>query len=338
MPLQRIHSFLVHPAKHADEQPAIRGTNIPRRGPFFEMLNGVFARAPEECDIDIVFKNNDGGQQQNDCRDLLIAYVQDPTLANGRAIASRLQSVTTHRSGLGLMFLMHGQEGDTHTLVAARFPADQGVIAHESPREFSLEFVERVFMKNSKSYKSVVYSSDSLERGFWDGRAVDRQASGPRELSDYWIQEFLLSELRTTGPAGTKRLAVALRTAITESQELGVRQDLISAAGLLRNQHGRRRSARQLIEQIGLSPEATAALESAFPRHDLLDETFEFDAQEFLRQAPYRAVELDNGGLMIAEDNRFAEVFRRDDNALPDGRARYVTEGRVVDERLRKQK
>jgi hypothetical protein len=41
---------------------------------------------------------------------------------------------------------------------------------------------------------------------------------------------------------------------------------------------------------------------------------------------------------MIAEDGRFAQVFRRDEANLPDGRARYITEGRVVDERLRKQK
>ena len=86
MPLQRIHSFLVHPAKLAEEQPAIRGTNIHRRGPFFEMLKGVFARAPEECDIDIVFQPDKAGNQQNECRDALVKYVQESTVAHGRAI------------------------------------------------------------------------------------------------------------------------------------------------------------------------------------------------------------------------------------------------------------
>ena len=62
------------------------------------------------------------------------------------------------------------------------------------------------------------------------------------------------------------------------------------------------------------------------------------DLEEFTSHAPYRAVELDNGAMMIAEDARFAEVFRRDEGNLEDGRARYITEGRVVDERLRKQK
>lgn len=77
---------------------------------------------------------------------------------------------------------------------------------------------------------------------------------------------------------------------------------------------------------------------SAFARPDLLDETFAFDAPEFRQHAHDRAVELDNGGVMIADDERFSEVFRRENTNSPDGRARFITEGRVVDETLRKQK
>jgi len=338
MPIQRVHSFLVYPAKHAEEQPEISGTRIPRRGRLYVMLTNVFDRARDECDIEIVFRQGEGGQQQNDCRDLLMAYAQDPSVRNGRLLASRLQVVTTHRSGLGLLFLMKGARDGNHQLVISRFPADQGVIAQEHAQQLSVEFIERVFMKSAKAYKSALYSSDSLQRGFWDGRAVDRQISGPRELSDYWIHDFLASELRTTGPAGTKRLAVALRSAIRSVEELGIRQELISAASLLRGQHGRRRSTRQMLEQLGLSRPAALALEAAFPRADLMDEIFEFDQEEFQRHAPYRAVELDNGGLLIAEDARFAEVFQQEVLNLADKRVRYVTEGRVIDESLRKTK
>jgi hypothetical protein len=253
-------------------------------------------------------------------------------------LANRLQAVSTHRSGLGLLFLIKGSDEGAHQLVIARFPADQGVIAQENAQQLSVEYIERVFMKSAKAYKSALYSSDSLERGFWDGRAVDRQISGPRELSDYWIREFLASELRTTGPAGTRRFAIALRNAIRSVGDLGVRQELLSAAGLVRHQHGRRRSARQLVEQFGLSEQATVALKAAFHRPELMDEVFEFDRDEFQRNAPYRAVELDNGGLLIAEDARFGDVFHRQLLDEAQNRVRYVTEGRVVDESLRKTK
>jgi len=336
MAIERAHSFLVHPAKNEREQPKIGGTEIPRRGPLFRMLTGVFERAPQECDIDIVFRAGAGGQQQNDCRDLLVAYVQRPTIPRGRLIANRLQSVSTHRSGLGLLFLMKGEVNGERRLVISRFPADQGVIAEEQAERLSVEFIERVFMKSAKAYKSALYSSDAPEHGYWDGRAVDLQIKGPRELSDYWIREFLLSELRTTGPAGTKRLAVAVRSAIHSAHDLAVKHELISAANLMRGQEGRRQSARQLFQQLGLSGAATGALQAAFPRADLLDEVFEFDRAEFERNAPYRAVGLDNGAMLIAEDARFNEVFEQQPAGEAGGQVRYVTQGRVVDEQLRK--
>jgi hypothetical protein len=67
-----------------------------------------------------------------------------------------------------------------------------------------------------------------------------------------------------------------------------------------------------------------------------MEEVFEFDRAEFERHAPYRAVELDNGGMLIAEDARFGEVFREEVLNVAESRVRYVTEGRVVDERLRR--
>ncbi len=190
-------------------------------------------------------------------------------------------------------------------------------------------------MKNAKAYKSAIYISDSFAGGFWNGKAVDHQISGDPELSDYWIREFLQSELLTTGPAGTKRLAVALRSATRIAEDLQVRRELISAAGLLRGRDGQPISARQVVEQLGLSQEAVEALETAFSRVDLMDEVFQFDLEEFIRQAAYHAVELDNGALLIAEEVRFEDVFDREDLNIAEGRVRYTTEGRVVDEKLR---
>jgi len=233
---------------------------------------------------------------------------------------------------------MKGEVDGKHQLVLARFPADQGVIAEERERHLSVEFLERVFMKSAKTYKSVLYSSESLDDGFWEGRAVDLQISGPRELSDYWIKEFLASELRTTGPAGTMRLAVALRNSIRATDDMSVRQELISAAHLLRGRHGQRRSARNFVEQLGLSPSASTALESSFAHGDLMDEVFEFDRQEFERHAPYRAVELDNGALLVGENSRFDDIFQQEVLSPNERRMRFVTEGRIIDDQLRKTK
>lgn len=334
--IEAIHSFLVHPAKHLEQQPEISGTDIPLEGSLFDMLMGVFDRSQSECEIEIVFRPDNKGQQQNPCHVDIVQYEGDPGLDTGRPVASRLQSVTTNRSGLGLLFLIKGTAGGDRVVVIARFPADQGVVAQEDASRLSVEFVERVFMRSSKAYKSVLYRSTSPGRGFWEGRAVDRQISGPREVSDYWIRDFLLSELRTTGPAGTKRLAIALREAIRKTSNTDVKHELVSAATLMRGRGGKTQSARRLVEQIGLSELAAAELESAFAREDLMDEVFPFDQQEFDKHIVYRAVGLDNGALLIARDESFAEVFHEELLGDTGDGIRYTTEGIVVEESLRK--
>lgn len=338
MAIGRIHSFLVHPAKGEDQQPPIGGTSLPKEGLLNEMLTRIFDRAPTECDIAIAFRPDERGKRQNDCRDDFVRYIDAPTLPNGRRIAQRLQDATTHRSGLGLLFMVTGTTNSKTRLVVSRFPADQGILAEENREKLTVAFLERVFMKNAKAYKSVMYESDSTAKGFWDGRAVDRQISGPRELSDYWIREFLASELRTTGPAGTKRIAVALRSATRAAESLDARHELISAAGLLRNKDGKAVTGRKLVDQLGLSPEASEALAQQLPRPELMDETFIFEREEFEKHLMYRVVELDNGGMLITDDEDFEKVFEMTVVNEAESVVRYETQGRVVDERLRKTK
>ena len=41
MPIERVHSYLVHPSKHDEEQPEVSGTQIPRRGSLYAMLGDI---------------------------------------------------------------------------------------------------------------------------------------------------------------------------------------------------------------------------------------------------------------------------------------------------------
>lgn len=338
MTLEHVHSYLVHPSKGDEDPPEIGGTSIPLGGSLGKMLDGVFERAAVECDIDIVFTPEEDGTQNNVCRTLLVDYINGPNLTKGRRIALRLQEVTTNRSRLGLLFLMQGSMDQNNGLVISRFAADQGVIAEEDRDTLSVEFIERVFMKNAKAYKSAIYQSDSPQRGFWDGRAVDHQISGPKELSDYWIRDFLMSELRTTGPAGTRRMAIALRNAIRSADDLETRQELIASTTLLRGQHGRNVSGTNLVTQLGLSPSAASAVAAQLPRPELMSEVFRFDREEFDTHVLYRLVELDNGGVLLAEDAEFDQVFDAEPVDRDASLYRFSTEGRIVDTRLKKTK
>lgn len=333
MPIVTSHSFLVHPGKADEEQIEIGGVAIRAGNRVFTMLSTMYENAHEECDIDIMFRPTDGAQE-NACRDLMVAYAQEPNMHNGRALAERLQRVTTHRSGLGLFFLATGDDNDK-LLMVSRFPADQGVVAQElDHRRLEVEFIERVFMKSARAYKSAVYAGPAVPGGFWRGRAVDKQINELREISNYWIGDFLDSELATTGPAGTKRLAVALREAIKGTSDASVRDELMAAARLMRGQNGRTVTAQRVSANLALSPDAVSALRQQMPRPELFEEQFRFDRDEFDRHVMYRSIELNNGAVLTAENARFDDVFRTEQ--VNDNESIYSTTGSVVADRLKK--
>jgi len=335
MPVDCVDSFLVHPSR-GKEGTQLPGMRVPTRGPLFKMLDDLFQRATKECQIDIIFRSNDPTSQENECRSLLMSHLKRPTQASGQALAMRLSSQTGNRSGLGLLFIACGFVSGLHRLVLARFPADQGVLAEEKGDRLEIEFVEKIFMKSAKSYKSVVYWTRDLDVGFRKGKAVDKQINGPREISEYWIGDFLLSDLATTGAAGTRRLGDALRKAARATDSNDIRAEVISAVQLVRNHAGRTVSGRSLLRKIGLSDDALKAVEKAMERKELMDERFQLDRNEFDKAAAYRAVELDNGAVLMADTQRFDQVFHT--KKVAENRVRYETEGRITNQQIRKSK
>ena len=335
MAITTIDSVLVRPARgqESDDQQ-FPVTRIPHKGKFFKMLESMFENAERDCNIDIVFRSDSSGAQNNECRSLLFEYLKRPDNEKVRQIAARLASTTGNVSGLGLLFLICGNDRRGHRFLLARFPADQGVLAEEHGQRLEVEFVEKIFMKSSTAYKAATYTSAKLVTAFWRGRAVDKQINGPRELSQYWISDFLLSELATTGAAGTRRLGNALQRAVRDAPNDVVRAELMSAAQLIPNLGGKKVTARGLLQTIGASEAAVLAVEKAMGRSDLMTERFEINSEEFSRVATYKSVELDNGATLIAETARFDKVF--DMKQVAERTTRYSTEGKVVSERLRK--
>jgi hypothetical protein len=127
VPIQHIHTYLVHPGRGIKDPNAVNGATVKLTSSMFNLLDGIYNRAEEECVLDIIFKSNNG-VQQNDCRDLVCAYVSNPTIDTGRAIAERLQVYTDRRPGLGLLFLIVGKEGRDHKIVLSRFPTDSAIL------------------------------------------------------------------------------------------------------------------------------------------------------------------------------------------------------------------
>lgn len=336
LPIEQIHTYLVYPNKGVDDAPAVVGSEVPHVGDMFTLLGSVYEKADTECTIGIAFNKGPDGAQLNDCRDLLLGYAKSPSVDTGRHLAERLSGVTTKRSGLGLMFLLYGREGLNHKLVLSRFRANNGVLVSEAKDMLTVEFIDRVFMKNAHSYKAVVYQDASLLGGFWDGMAVDKQInSQDLESSDYWVKEFLNSSFKTSPASGTRRLAIALKHAIRDTIALDVKRQISAAVTLADGLNGQPFNVNEFCDRFGFTLETRAAVLKAVGRADLAADNFQFDAAEFEKQLPYRTIELDSGAMLTAQAAEFDEVFNQEQVGHGQ-KIRFSTTGTVVGEKVEK--
>lgn len=339
MKIQTAYSFLVHPSKHEAEQPAIGGTELSLEGGLGFMLSSAFTNASTECTIEIAFQMALDGSQQNSIRNALITVIEKPTLENARVLAEELQSVTTHRSGLGLLFILIGEESKSKQTrcYVARFPADNGIVAEETAEQLEIEFIEQVFMKTAKSYKAVVYEGTSTDADFWEGKAIDKQISNNAvEISGYWIREFLQSDFKTTPANGTRRFALALKNTIQSSEDLEVKEELTALASLAKNFNNKVVSIDNLSSRFGLSNKALDELQAALTKPSYRFTQFNFSTAEFRKHVRYRQTQLHNGATLSAPADKFDECFQKTEVVSSVNEVEYRTRGRVVDEGLRK--
>jgi hypothetical protein len=251
-------------------------------------------------------------------------------------LATRLALHSTKRSALGLLFIATGLVGTQQKIVIARFAANSGILADEDRAELSVQFVERVFLRSISSYKAVLYQDEVTAQTFWSGKAVDRQInSGEVEVSRYWISDFLDSDFKITSAQGTKVLAVAMRKASSQTENMQVKREITAAATLGANLNQQVMTAREFLTRIGLSAEAQAEVVGQVKHGRLLDEQFRFSAEEFERQLPYKTVKLDTGAMLTAAAAEFDEVFEHGE-AAADGSVTFIATGKVVNQKLEK--
>lgn len=338
MKVTKAFSFLVHPGKGVEVQPNIGGTELDPLNEVGLMLGGSFARSTLDCTIEIVFTAASDGSQKNPLREAILGLIKEASLENARAIAMQLQNATTHRSGLGLFFVLVGESEDKKIkkVYLARFPADNGITAEEYEDELRVELLEQVFMKNAYAYKAVVYEGVNANSDFWGGKAIDKQVSSKSTaISGYWIKSFLRSDFKTTSALGTRRFAEALKKTIEGTSDIEIKHELTAVATLAKNFKNKVVSVDKLGKTFNLSDGASSALKEVLQRPEFAFSKFTFSVTEFQKHIKFRQVHLSNGAFLTAPAGKFDQVFKREDD-LERQRTTFSTEGKVIDEALTK--
>jgi hypothetical protein len=333
MPIESIYSFLTYPRNHERSADDIEGVYIkPDGGKLSKMLSDVFDCPKSPRDVPVKFASDN---QENLTREKLLAFFDKPKLASALHLARALQEATPGTAGMGLFFVSLGSdEGKLgKRVVLSRFAADEGVVANKKRGALSIEFVEQVFLKNAHSYKAASYRHETNKNDAWKGTATDRQLNhGSKAIADYWIVDFLRSELTTTAAEGTRRLAIAMKEASRTSKNPQVRGEIVAAAKLAPNLPAKAMTIEQFCDQFAMSQAAIDAVTGAVRPARLITESFRFDAEEFTKHVPYKQVELDNEVTLSAPTDKFDEVLHH--QKIGEDHA-YSTRGRIIDEKLR---
>lgn len=338
MKIDKILSFLTYPGKHKEEPPEISGAIIPKKGKLFNMISSIFEKSDSDCKIPIIFLP-ENGEQKNDVRDEILKLMASKSIEDGRALANRLQNATTEKSGMGLLFFTIGSEDKECKIVISRFPADEGVVAERNSAKLIVEFVEEVFLKSAYSYKSAMYKSPLDHPDLWTGYAIDKQINhGAKEVANYWISDFLNSDFQTTPRAGTKRLALALKDAISKTKNPIVKHEITSSAKLAKNIPAKAMTISEFCDGFHFSEETKLEVCKQTPSAKLLEDKFVFDRTEFDKHLSYKMVELDNGAILSAQAANFDDCFERKKLKGENNDILFTTKGKVVDERLRRSK
>jgi hypothetical protein len=336
MEVLSVRSFFVHPSKNETKSKKVTSTLVPKGNQVFSMMEALFQKSDKECVINVVLTPTKDGKQKNAFKELLINYSKNQNEFNGLKIAEALQCVTTHKSGLGLLFLLHGSENGKTKLVLSRFAADEGISATETKDKLSVEFVKNIFMKNALTYKSAMFEGSANLTHITGGKAIDKQMNGHGDnIAHYWITHFLQCSLQTTAATGSNRLATRIKDAISFSKNADVKSEIIAAASLLKNVNAQPLSGELFCKQYTLSADAKEIVKKAFKSDVLFTESFIFDATEFEKVLSYKSMELSNGALISANAFLFNDVFivKRSKN---DDSVHVTTFGKIVNENLSK--
>ncbi|HET6537391.1 MAG TPA: hypothetical protein VFG34_04670 [Sphingopyxis sp.] len=332
MAIATIQAFLVDPSK-AGGLPICVGNDVALSGKVFDLLQDIFISNNIRTEFEITFNPNAAGKQQNDFRDSLIFYHAAPSVATATPLAEKLSSVTDQRSGKGLLFLMTGTSGPHQRVVVSRFPAKQAILAEVGKAGLGVEFLDQVFIRNVKTYKSIRLEAVNPAVEFWTGMVTDLQAGGGAEnISEYWIKDFLTADFTETPTAGTRRLANALKAAAKKSNAT-IKTEIAAAVSLASNLFAKKVvSIDDFCKQVGFSKATIDAVVSEVKKSSLASKQFIFSASDFRNVLPYRTVEMNSGAILTAPSGRFEEVFSVRDMGL--GVKEYSTEGRIRDERV----
>lgn len=339
MEIEKVFCFSSPVGKVSDElwKKYIKHTEIQEDHDVFNKMVQLVADVKKDCNLNIKFTSTDG-KQDNEVRNMIINIVKSKDANTIRPLVERLSSKTDNKSKSGLVFIIIGNINKNTFIIIARFPAEEGIVVNDKDKKIKVEIIDEVFLKNSHRYKLVYFEGKSVQGDFWKGLALDKQINESvnyiREISDYWIYDFLQCELEMTSKRGSTLLAKTFRSALNSDLPDSDKEDLIKLSLGIKQFDGKKTSIKTILKKVNMSEAIQEKIIKSLPNREVADTIFDFSSIHFNGIFNLRVKYLDTGAIIIGPNDVFDNLF----NPLlvaDSGITRYTTEGITTNETVR---
>lgn len=330
----------VPPLKH-ENNPDFKVTSKPLTtdNSAYRYFVEIFDAAINTCRIEIHFKTD--GNQENKVRKELLSLVQtsqiDEKMKCANHLTNRLAKLSDKRNGTGLFVIVEGKKANTTRIILNRFREDEVVFTKLEKDNLIIELLTEAFSKKSRYYKLAVYEDIMSDRSFWKGYAIDRQRTtgDPKELSDYWIKDFLLFEQAINPIQGTKVFSKVVKKMLKQDLTLDEKEQIISGILSLKHKSEQFVSIESFCNSY-LSPQLTFKLKSELNDDIFFQSEFEIDVDTYNTELGSKVTGLDSGVIVTAPTFFYDKYV--EEQKLDGGLVRLSTVGRIIDKKIDKAK
>lgn len=335
MKVKKILGFIAPVAKDKEEiqDTEIFSHEIKKSNKLYSFLELLFDRSDQDCKVQIRFVAQNKSQD-NEIRNQIIKISKALTRENCLPLVKRLAKLTDQKTKEGLLFFLLGKEKEEIKILITRFPSEVGITVNQNNGYLDFEILNDVFLRKSNKYKAVFYNSSE---DFWVGHAVDKQLNDNvgkiREISDYWIKDFLISELKLNSARASSMIAKAIRRTISETDKENIKSELVSVTQTIKNINARTLTMNTFFDELNLSEDTKNEVLSKIENSNLFNVTFQFDNNEFEKNCSYMLKIMDTGAIAMAPTPDFDELWMKEDLS-DDGKIKFSTEGKKIREKI----
>jgi hypothetical protein len=334
MKIKKIFGFVVPIGKGLDnvEDSKIQGSEILSTNKLFQKLTQLFNQSEKDCDISIGFIPKED-KQKNDVRDLVVNLCNEFTLENCKPLVKSLIYLTDNKIKEGLLFFVYADDNKDNKILITRYPSEEAIRVKKEKGECVFEVIGDVYLKNSKKYKAVYYQKTIED--YWSGYAVDKQINDDnmKEISNYWIKDFLQSQLGLNTIRGSEMLAKAVKKTIDETTDDKIREELIGVTTLVKNTDSKTMTFNNFFDKMNLSKRAKDEVMQKVNNSVLWNSSFKFDSTIFSKNCHYLYKILDNGAIAIAPAENFPTVWHEE--VAKNGKVKLSTVGKKIRTRVK---